>query len=273
MPKRFERTAVLLLLVASPLWLPAVPSGLGGSARLTLTEWLKPSFQAVHSVRSGIGGLFSGLLEWMTVFEENGVLRAQIKTLQAHEGTHRQLYLENVRFRSLLEFKQRSPWRMAPAEVIGRDLGPGSRSLLLDKGSREGVREGMAVITPTGLVGRISDVGLSSSRVLLMSDPHFRVTAVLLENRLSGLVAGGGGGECLFTYLPLDVDPQEGESVSTAGGKSFCPDGVPVGVVRKVWMDRSQLYKTASLQPAVNPNTVEEVLIVAWRPSGSDPSS
>lgn len=272
MPRKFERTAVLLLLAASPLWLPSVPTRWGSSVRLTVTEWLKPSFEAAHSVRRGFGAVFSGALEWMTVFEENRVLRSRLKTLLAHEQTHQQLSMENARLRGLLEFRERSGWRMIPAEVIGRDIEPWARGLLLDKGSRQGIREGMAVITPTGLVGRISDVGTSSSRVLLLNDPHFRVTAVLLESRLSGLIAGGGG-ECSLTYLPLDAQPKEGETVLTAGGKSFCPDGIPVGVVRKVWADRSQLFKTAMLQPAVNPNAVEEVLVVAWHLSGSDRSS
>lgn len=273
MPRKFERTAVFLVLVASPFWLPSIPPRFGASSRLSISEWMSPVFQTAGTLQQGFGHLFSGLLEWMSVYEENQVLRAHLQALRAHEGTHQQLLQENGRLRRLLEFKQRSGWSLTSAEVIGRELGPWSRSLLLDKGSRQGIREGMAVITPTGLLGRVSDVGPSSSRVMLLADPHFRVTAVLLEGRLAGLVSGGGTGECLLTYLPLSAEPREGEAVQTAGGKSFCPDGIPIGVIRKVWIDRSQLYKTAGLQPAVDPGAVEEVLIVAWHPSGSGPSS
>lgn len=240
---------------------------------MTVSDALTPPLQALHAARHGAGHLFSVALEWMTVYEENRILRAQLETFRAHEETHRDLYQENLRLRRLLEFRERSPWAATSAEVIGREIGPWSRNLLVDKGSRDGVREGMAVITPTGLVGRVNDVGLFSSRVTLMTDPHFRVTGTLLKSRISGLVSGGGTGELTLTYLPLDLDIPEGEPVLTAGGRSFCPDGIPVGVVRKIGVDRSQLFRTARLEPAVNPGTVEEVLIVAWRPSESGRSS
>ena len=273
MKVRFERTAVLLLLAASPFWLPAIPSSLSHSFRTAVNDLLTPPFEVLHAGRSGLDHCFSALLEWMTVYEENRVLRAQIQTLRAHEETHRDLYQENLRLRRLLEFHEQTPWRTFPAEVIGREIGPWSRNLLVNKGERDGVREGMAVLTPVGLVGRVSDVGATSCRVILMTDSHFRVSGTLLASRISGLVSGGGAGELTLTYLPLDLPVQPGEAVLTAGGRSFCPDGVPIGVVRKVWLDRSQMFQTARLEPAVNPGTIEEVLIVAWRPSESGRSS
>lgn len=273
MARKFERTAVLLVLVASPFWLPAVPSRLSHSFRMTASDWLTPSFQALHAARHGADHFFSAALEWMSVYEENRILRAQLETLRAHEKTHQDLYQQNLRLRRLMEFKERSAWSAVSAEVIGREMGPWARNLLVDKGSREGVREGMAVITPTGLVGRVSEVGLSSSRVVLMTDPHFRVTGTLLKSRISGLVSGGSGGELTLTYLPLDLELQPGEPVLTAGGRSFCPDGIPIGVIRKIEIDRSQLFRTARLEPAINPGTIEEILILAWRPSESGRSS
>lgn len=273
MVRKFERTAVLLALVASPFWLPAIPSHLGHSLRTTVSDSLTPAFEALHAARNGVGHVGSAALEWMTVFEENRILRAQMETLQAHEQTHRDLYQENLRLRRLLEFRERTAWATLPAEVIGREIGPWSRSLLVNKGSRSGVREGMAVITPLGLVGRVGEVGGTSSRVVLMTDPHFRVTGMLLQSRVSVLVAGEGNGEITLTYLPLDLEIKPGERVLTAGGKSFCPDGIPVGTIRKDWVDRSQLFRSARVQPAVDPGAVEEVLIVAWRPSESGRSS
>ncbi len=273
MARKLERYGIFLALAASPFWLPVVPTSLGHSFRTTVTDGLTPAFEMLHAGRRGVNSLGSAALEWMTVFEENRVLRAQLQALRAHEGTHHDLYQENLRLRQLLEFRQNSVWSMTAAEVIGREIGPWSRNLLVNKGSRDGVREGMAVITPVGLVGRIGEVGVSSSRVLLMTDPHFRVTGTLLKSRVSALAAGGGSGDVTLTYLPLDLEMPEGDSVLTAGGKSFCPEGIPVGTVRKSWVDRSQLFRSARVEPAVNPGTVEEVLIIAWRPLESPRSS
>ncbi len=267
MPRKFERAAVLLFLVASPLWFPALPSGFGGSLRSAVADCLSPAFQGIQAVRQGFEHLSSVVLELVSLQEENRILRLQLEALQTHEELHRDLFEENKRFRQMLGFQATAQWPVMPAEVIGRELGPWSRSLLLNKGVRDGVRQGMAVITPVGLVGRISEVSPSSSRVALLTDPHFRVMAKLSGSRISGLVTGGPPGECWVTYLPLDETFREGQLVFTGGGVSFAPPELPIGVIRKVWKDSSDMYQTARVEPTVRLGAVEEVLVVAWRPS------
>ena len=266
MVQKFERTAVLIVLVASPFWLPAIPSELGGSLRSAVTGWFKPGLQGAGSVRQGFGGLFTGVLDLLSVREENQLLRGQVQAFRAHEETHRELLQENERLRELLRFKEKAAWRLRPAEVIGRELGPWSRSILLDCGSQDGIRQGMAVIAPKGLVGRISEVGPTTSRAVLITDAHFRVTGILSRRRVSGLVMGGGGGQCLLTYLPVDLEIEVGEVAVTAGGKSFCPEGIPIGPVRKVWKDPSDMFCTARIEPAAPLGSVEEVLVVLSPP-------
>ena len=265
MPRKYERTAVLVALVASPFLLPALPNGWGGSLRDTFLGWTRPLFETVHLLREGFGGLGSGVLEVFSLEEENKILRARLESLNAHEETHRELFRENARLRRLLDFRAKAGWKVIPAEVIGREMGPWSRGLLLDKGSQQGIREGMAVLTSVGLVGRISEAGTSSSRVALLTDPHFRVMGRLPETSAAGLVSGGPTGECLIQYLPLDQVFQEGQVVSTSGGKSFAPAGIPIGVIRKVWKDSSEMYQTARVQPAVRLGAVDEVLVVSWQ--------
>lgn len=225
---------------------------------------LKPAYQGLQIARSGIRSFLLGFLRGPFLEEENRALGRELEALRAHEETHRQLSEENTRLRGLSEFRAKVPWRMIPAEVIGRDLSLWSRTLLLDKGARDGVRMGQAIITPVGLVGRINEVGRSSSRGILITDPHFRVAAFTSVNRVSGLVLGTASGECLLTYLPLEVPVPSQESVLTSGGKSFCPDGIPVGAIRAVNEDSSHLYRTARIRPAVDLGSVEEVLVVDW---------
>ena len=265
MPRKYERTAVLLALVASPFLLPALPNEWGGSLRGSFLGWTRPLFEAVHVLREGFSGLGLGVLEIFSLEEENRLLRARLEGLSAHEETHRELFRENVRLRRLLDFRAKAGWNVIPAEVIGREVGPWSRGLLLDKGTRAGIRQGMAVLTSVGLVGRISEAGTHSSRVALLTDPHFRVMGRLPESSVTGLVSGGPTGECLINYLPLDQEFPEGQPVSTSGGKSFAPAGILIGVVRKVWKDSSEMYQTARVQPAVRLGAVDEVLVVSWQ--------
>lgn len=265
MPRKFERTAVLFALVLSPFLLSALPPAAGTSFRDTFLGWVRPLFDTVHAGREGFGHFGGAILDVFSLAEENRILRSRMEALLSHEETHRELFRENSRLRKLLEFRAKAEWGVIPAEVIGREMGPWSRGLLLDKGTSQGIRKGMAVITAVGLVGRISETGSRTSRVVLLTDPHFRVTGRLPEISVSGLVAGGPTGQCSITYLPLDETFKEGQIVSTAGGRSFAPGGIPIGVVRRVWKDSSEMHQTARVQPVVQLGSVDEVMVVSWR--------
>ena len=164
--------------------------------------------------------------------------------------------------RALIDFKESSPWSLIPAEVIGHELNLWSRTLLINKGTRHGIKSGMAVITPVGLVGRISEVGTSSSRVILITDPHFRVSATLASSRFAGLVTGTPSGECMLSYLPLNAEFKEEEKVFTSGGNSFSPEGILIGSIGKAEGDSSKLFLAARIRPAVQGGSLEEVLVV-----------
>ncbi len=262
--QRFERVAVFLLLVASPIWLSALPASLTGSFRMHATGWLEPPLKVIQILHSGVVHFFVGIVRGPVLLEENRLLRSQLETLQAHEETHRQLFEENVRLRAAMEFEAKSSWPLIPAEVIGREMGLWSRTFLIDKGKRDGLRSGMAVITPLGLVGRIVEVGPGLSRAVWLTDPHFRVSAAISSSRVSGLVMGTSSGECLLTYLPLDTTVHPQETVVTSGGRSFCPEGIPIGQIRSVAQDSSQLFQSARIRSSVDLSAVEEVLVVAW---------
>lgn len=271
MQRKLERTAVLLVLVASPFWLPAVSSRLSATFRMPLMEGISPVLRVLEDLRGSFRDLGLGVLRGPILLSENKVLRDQIDLLVAHEEIHQALAQENARLKALLKFKEQSPWEMIPAQVIGRDYSIWSRGILIDKGSQDQIRLGQAVLTPVGLLGRVIEVGSHVSRVILVTDPRFRVSAVLSRLRVAGLVMGSGSGECQITYLPSNVELKDGETVVTAGGLSFCPEGIPIGIIRRVSQSLSELYRLALIRPAVKLSSVEEVLVVRW--SGSDSAS
>lgn len=268
MQRKLERTAVLIFLFASPLWFPTVSSHLSAAVRVPLVDGLTPLLQGVQEVRGGFRDLVVGVFRGSALLSENRVLRNQINLLAAHEETHQILSQENARLRELLRFQEQAPWTLIPAQVIGRDYSVWSKGILLNRGTRDGVRVGQAVITPVGLVGRVAETGLRSCRVILIGDPHFRVSAVLSRGRVAGLVAGTGSGECQLNYLPSDVTLDGPQTVVTAGGSSFCPEGIPIGVVQSVSSHPSELSRSARVKPAVVLSAVEEVLVIRW--SGPD---
>lgn len=229
---------------------------------------LTPLLKGIQEVRGGFRDVVVGVLHAPALFSENQVLRNQRDLLMAHEETHQILSQENARLRELLRFQEQAPWTLIPAQVVGREYSIWSRGILLDKGTRDGIRTGQAVMTPVGLVGRVAEVGRRSCRVILINDPHFRVSAVLSRGRVSGLIAGTPSGECQLNHLPLDVTPRGAETVVTSGGASFCPAGIPIGVVQGISRNPSELSRSARVHPAVALSAVEEVLVIRW--SGSD---
>lgn len=269
MRHRLERYAVLAVLIASPFWLPSIPSSMGSSFRTTVTEHFKPLLQGVQELRLNSWAIVAGFLQGPALLWENKFLKNKLAAAVAHEETHRILAQENERLRALLGFKAQARWQTIPAQVIGRDFNLWSRGLLLDKGSRQGIRTGQAVVTPVGLAGRITEVGPTTSRMILVTDPHFRISAALSKSRSSGLAMGTSSGDCLLSYIPLDVEVAPEEVVVTSGGSSFCPGGIPIGKVVGAAQDSSKLFRVARLSPAGPFSALEEVLIVAWSPSDS----
>lgn len=269
MQRKFQRPAILFLLITSPFWFSSLVSSCSNSLRAGSVESISPVLRLFASARDGFSHLFSAVTGVFSIEEENRLLRVKLEVLEAHEPVHQSLSAENARLRSLLDFKKKTGWPTVGAQVVGRDLGPWSRTLLIDKGQIHGVRDGMAVITPAGFVGRVTQSGKTTSRVTVLTDPHFRVMAASAASRVFGLAMGSGAGQLVWTYLPLDADIQEKQPVMTAGGKSFAPENIPIGMVRRVWQDPSRLYRTAEIAPAVELNGVEEVLVVLWSASES----
>ncbi len=230
-------------------------------------DTVQPILAGIHWIPQGIDRLFSGVVGIFSREEENRILRIRLEALRAHGEAHRELAEENARLRRLLQFRVEGSWKAIPAEVVGRELGPWSRGFLVDRGTRDGVRPGMAVITPSGLVGRVTEAGSTSSRVMALTDPHFRVAAILSQSRVSGLCMGVGRGHAVLTYLPGDLSMKPGEGIVTTGGRSFAPKGLPVGTIRRAWADSSGMFQTADFEPAVDLARIEEVLVLTWRPT------
>jgi rod shape-determining protein MreC len=262
MPQKVERTAVLILLLTSAFWLPSIPDGWKDTLRSRWSDLVHPVYQTVHWVEQGMGRLASVTVGWFTLEEENKLLRFHLAALMAHEGIHQQLLRENAQLRELLRLRERMAWKTMPAEVIGRYRDPWSQGLWIDRGKRDGIRSGMAVMGGAGLVGRIGEVGYATSRVISLTDSRFRVAAQLGETGWFGLWVGTGRDECQLRYLPLDAKVEVGQWVLTAGGNSFAPKGIPLGRVERVWIDSSGLNQVAEVRPVHNPTQLETVLIV-----------
>lgn len=199
-------------------------------------------------------------IEWEALEKENESLRS--KSVDYDE-----LVAENDRLRRLLDFKSSHPqYRLAAGTVISRDYGTWSNTLIVDIGSADGVEKNMAVMTPDGVVGFISDAYPNSARVQLLTDPRTSIGAIVQrrESRVSSVVRGNGNvpTEPQFVNIAKDADILEGDTLVTSGFGSIYPKGLPIGTIISIHQNESDFVKYAVIRPYVDFSKLEEVFVV-----------
>lgn len=258
MPKRKHVAVKILAVVIFFAFLIANSQSVSSPIRTRLSDLSTLPLKAFH----GISDLLKRITPFASLREENKFLRARIDLLNRKLEEAKLLSLENQRLKDILGFKNAIPYTTISAEVIGRDASNWSNSLIIDKGSAQGIRQSMAVISMKGLVGRVLEVGRYSSSILLISDPNSKVGVVIQRNRQGGILVGRPDGRCKIIYIALDSDVTKGDKVITAGFGSVFPKGILIGEVAEVGKEPGRLYKYAIVVPAQDMTKLEEVLCI-----------
>src|SRR5271166_4609910 len=192
---------------------------------------------------------------------ENRALRAQLEQMKIEEARLSEDARMARRVQTLLEFKEQYVESTVAAQVIGTSGTEQSRVLYIDKGAKDGIKTDMAVITPTGIVGKIVQVFPASAQVLPINDQFSGVGAVLKETRLQGILKGSQNGATTLQYIMSDEKVEPGEEVLTSGGDRVFPKGLPVGKVASVEPGKD-LFLNIRVVPSARLDQVEEVLVV-----------
>ncbi|MBI5639796.1 MAG: rod shape-determining protein MreC [Nitrospirae bacterium] len=195
--------------------------------------------------------------------EENVRLKRQIADLLQERGKFQEAILENKRLTELLKLGESSRNSVSSARIIGRDIVQWTHTLLLDKGQKDGVGKDMAAITPRGLAGKITNVSVSYSYLLLLTDINFAAAVRLQESRKEGILAGNGTRICGLKYIPYEEEVKPGDIVITSGLDLLFPAGIPVGYVSKVDnRGRGGNFQYIEVIPFQDDTKMEEVLII-----------
>ncbi|MCD6093261.1 MAG: rod shape-determining protein MreC [Candidatus Omnitrophica bacterium] len=190
--------------------------------------------------------------------EENRQLKQKIKELNQRIVELEEAMQENKRLRGLLSFRKEG-YTNIPAQVIGESSDSWRKVVIIDKGKRDGIRKDMAVVGKEGLIGRVVEVGLRSSRVMLIIDFNFKVAALVQRTRDQGIVQGNIC-SCVMRYIDKDSDVAKGDIVISSGRGGIYPKGLVIGKVDELNEDINRLYLKARILPAVNFHRLEEVL-------------
>jgi rod shape-determining protein MreC len=212
-----------------------------------------------------LGSLFAGRTEMARLKTDNDRLRDTIAELNASLVQLRELELENRRLRDELGYKVENPEAsIVPANIVGQDPSNLVQVMIIDKGSQDGLKEGMVVVAPSGLVGRLIRVQGSTSQVLLVSDSRSSIYGVLQrpDTRAAGVVQGQLGGTMIMKYIPQGETVREGDVVVTSGrGMSF-PRGLFVGRISQVRQNDVDMFQEATVEPSVNFPRLETVMVL-----------
>ena len=221
----------------------------------------------VHS-QGGLYGIWHNYLYLRGVRQENRDLKAEIERMKLEQVQLSEDATQAHRLQALLAFKDHYSIQTLPAQVIGSGGSEQSRVVWLDKGSKDGLKSQMAVITSGGVVGKILQVYGSTAQVLLINDQTSGLGAILEnaraqageQGRVHGTVRGNPSGETVMEKVLLGEDVQPGDRVLTSGGDGIFPKGLPVGQVLKV--SQADSFLKIRLHPAADLSRLEEVLVV-----------
>lgn len=256
-----------LLALALALGALSLPEGLASRLKLALGSLFLPLFGLVGAARQAADHTVQAVLPRSELMRQNEALRRENERLRLQAMQAAAIAQENERLRRALDWQQRhTAWNLRLARVVLRDPANWWRTVQIDLGRRHGLRENLPVLTAEGLVGRVSEVGLMRSQVVLLGDPACRVSVqVLNETRDTGVLGAAGPSDRALVdldYLPRSAVLQPGQAVVTSGLGGVFPAGIPVGRIVDWRAVESGLYLRARVRLAAQLSALEEVWVL-----------
>ena len=199
---------------------------------MTVADALAPIYAALAEPLSVVHRGIEGARNLTTVHEDNVRLREENERLRRWQSVALALDAENVTLKSQLRWIPDPAPSYVTARVVADAGGVYARAVLLSLGPNHSVAKGQIALDDRGLVGRVTELGARSARVLLLTDMNSRVPVILENSRARAILAGTNGVRPRLMYWPEGVQPAEGERVVTSAEANTFPPGLPVGVVR-----------------------------------------
>lgn len=258
---RTLQTTIVFLIVAGVLALAlggyfAPASGAVSRGLVNLQAWFSSRFIAVQD-------MLTAPRDVAALRERNAELEAEVAELQAQVIQLQQQVGETEILAALVDFSRANPENTyLAAAVIGKDPSPFLHYVIVNRGSNDGILRGMPVVTNQGLVGRVDAVIADAARVQLITDPASNVNVRLQNAETEASLVGSVTGDLALELIPQDVTIETGDLVLTSGlGGGYPPDLI-VGQVVNIRTRESDLFQQATVQPVVDFNRLQIVLII-----------
>ena len=228
----------------------------------TVLNITAPLHGGIAAVNQAIYAVWYDYVDLVNVRRENKELRESVKILNGRLLESREALLANERLQKLLDFKTSLGSPSLTASVIGEDGAPWFKTLTINRGGVDGLREGMPVVVAEGVVGQVIKVAAGSSRVLLLTDNASSLAGMVQGSRARGGGKGKGGGRCSLEFTLREEDVKVGDTIITSGVGGVFPKGLAVGEIAMVKKGEYGIFQTIEVRPAVNVTRLEEVIVL-----------
>lgn len=266
---------VILLIAAVCLGLAAYTGAAGQDSPVSAAVGtvLSPLQKGVSVVTNKVGHLVDHFQNYDEMEAENKQLREKVAELEQQVRDAQVALDENERLRVLTGLVEANPtFHYDMAEVIARSPGQWATTISIDKGSLAGVSENDLVVTAEGMVGYVSMVAPTYSKVTTVLDTNMHAGALVTRTRESGIAQGDyelmGSGMLCLSYLGKDSDVVIGDTVQTSGEGGIFPKGIMIGTVERVMIEENGMDNYAVIRPFVDPATVTDVYVITDVTSG-----
>ena len=224
----------------------------------------------VTTVTSAVSGYFGSIASLRSAQDENSALKQRIQELEVELKAKEDLSAENARLAQLLELKEKSKYKVLTARIIGRDPSVFFDSSIINRGSLDGVKLNMPVVTNGGLLGRVTAVGPLTSQVDLITRDKSGVGAVIGEisgSNALGVVVCSSKREVLeMRYVSGSVEVEVGQIVYTTGQDGIYPAGLKVGEIIQIESGSATTPHKIVIRPSAGIDTMQEVGVLLYEP-------
>jgi len=244
--------------------------GGGQIVRVFIQAVISPVQRVASAITGTIGGGLQGFSKARSAGTENEQLRQRVAQLEAEASDARLTKAENERLKALLDFKNSKQFETVPAQVISRDTTAWFNSVIINRGSSSGIKDGMPVVTPEGIVGRVIATSPWTSQIMLLTDERSAAGGVIGQLGTSesfGAIRGLGGDKGLIEmkYVSGLVPVNVGDVVTTTGQDRIYPPGLKIGEVIEVIQGSASTAHTIRIKPSARLNSLSEVAVLIYR--------
>jgi rod shape-determining protein MreC len=264
-PGRYRTPLLLiltLLLVFTVLSLSLKSSPALRKVQGLVVSMTAPGLEGLEYVGRSAKQLWLGYFYLIGVRQQNAELQRQLEEYKQREVHFQEAEQALIRLENLLDLKRQVALPVIGARVIAYDPSLWSRSAIINQGKAQGVKEGLPILAPQGIVGRIVGVYPEYSKVMLIVDRKSSADAMVQRTRIRGMLKGKGGNRCSLEFVPKSADVQVGDLVLASGLVGLYPKGLVFGKVTTANKKNPGVFQEIEVSPNVDLSTLEEVLVV-----------